>query len=69
MVSVAPDRQASSSIFQLQMLSCFVLSVPVNESYSTLLLPTTYHFWPHLNLTTILVKRNRALARLFFENV
>ena len=37
--------------------------------YSTLLLPTSYHFSPHHRLATILVKGNRALSSIFFEKL
>src|SRR6266851_6478867 len=67
--SVAPDRCVSS---QIEVLDETVVLLPRNrarEPYFPLLLPTTNHFCPHLNLTTILVKRIRALSTLFFRNV
>jgi hypothetical protein len=65
--SLAQTAHDSSQIEKLyETVLLFHETVPTKPCFP-LLIPTTNHFCPHLNLTTILVKRIRALVTLFFE--
>jgi hypothetical protein len=53
---------------KLKLCTCCTATASVNP-YFALLLPTSHHFSPHHRLATILVKENRALSSIFFEEL